>query len=265
LTLWTNAGSSSIVDVATQGVLGVEAAEQAVARAARARPVRAAPELGTREVLLPIDGVSLAARLAIPARPHGLVLFAHGSGSSRRNPRDQELARALEWAGFATLLSDLLTEAEAARGDLRADVGRLARRVLGAARWASNEALPASLPLGYFGASTGAAAALIAAAEEPGLVTAVVSRGGRPDLADRWLPRVAAPTLFIVGANDSAVVHFNEQAAARLDGPRRLSLIPGAGFLFDEAGALAQVARLSSAWFLEHFESSAARDRADRR
>ena len=186
----------------------------------------------TREIVLDIDDVDLAGTLAVPEPPRGLVIFAHGSGSSRHSPRNIEVAQTLQRAGIATLLFDLLTESEAADTEARFDVALLSRRLLATARWAAQEALPYSVPLGYFGASTGAAAALIAAAEEPALVAAVVSRGGRPDLAGRWLGRVAAPTLLIVGGNDDEVLRLNEQAAARIPADCRLSVIPGASHLF---------------------------------
>ena len=218
-----------------------------------AAPVR------TQELVLDVDDVDLPATLAVPDHARGLVIFAHGSGSSRSSPRNVEVARALQRAGIATLLFDLLTEQEAADARARFDVPLLARRLLATARWAAKEALPRPAPLGYFGASAGAVAALIAAAQEPAPVAAVVSRGGRPDLADRWLPRVAAPTLFIVGENDHEVLHLNEQAASRMEAPRSLSVIPGASHLFEESGALREVARLTVTWFTEQFSEAARR------
>ena len=218
-----------------------------------AAPVR------TQELVLDVDDVDLPATLGVPDRARGLVIFAHGSGSSRSSPRNVEVARALQQAGIATLLFDLLTEREAADTRARFDVPVLARRLLATARWAAKEALPRPAPLGYFGASAGAAAALVAAAQAPALVTAVVSRGGRPDLADRWLGRVAAPTLFIVGETDRDVLHVNEQAAAQMDAPRSLSVIAGASHLFEEPGALREVARLAVTWFTERFSEATRR------
>jgi len=218
-----------------------------------AAPVR------TQELVLDVDDVDLPATLAVPDRARGLVIFAHGSGSSRWSPRNLEVARALQRAGIATLLFDLLTEQEAADNRARFDVPLLARRLLATARWAGEEALPRSAPLGYFGASAGAAAALSAAAQAPALVAAVVSRGGRPDLADRWLPRVTVPTLFIVGENDRDVLRLNEQAAARMEAPRSLLVIPGASHLFEEPGTLREVARLAVTWFTERFSEAGRR------
>jgi putative phosphoribosyl transferase len=218
-----------------------------------------AAHVRTQELVLDVDDVDLPATVAVPDRARGLVIFAHGSGSSRSSPRNLEVARALQREGIATLLFDLLTEPEAADPRARFDVPLLARRLLATARWAGEEALPRPAPLGYFGASAGAAAALIAAAQAPALVAAVVSRGGRPDLANRWLPRVAAPTLFIVGENDRAALHLNEQAAARMDAPRSLAVIPGASHLFEEPGTLREVARLAVTWFTERFSEAARR------
>jgi len=209
----------------------------------------------TREFLLDLDTVDLPGTLAIPDRPRGLVIFVHASGSSHLGARNIEVARALQRAGIATLLFDLLGKDEAADANVsvRIDVPRLADRLLAVARWAASEAFPSPLPIGYFGVDTGAAAALIAAAEQPALVSAVVSLGGRPDLADQWLPRVVAPTLLIAGGGDSTVLRSNEQAAERLGAPARLSVIPGATYPIEEPDALAEVARLSVAWFSEHF------------
>lgn len=205
------------------------------------------------EVRFPSDGVTLEGELAVPAGSRGLVIFAHGSGSSRLSPRNREVARGLNDARFATLLFDLLTRdeeiAEAATRHLRFDIGMLARRLVAATEWACARPELAELPIGYFGASTGAAAALVAAAARPRVVRAVVSRGGRPDLAREALSQVAAPTLLIVGGNDLVVVNFNRDAAAKLRCVSSLRIVEGAGHLFEEPGALAEVAALAREWF----------------
>jgi putative phosphoribosyl transferase len=211
---------------------------------------------GEAEVSVVLRDVALEGVLEVPAFARGVVVFAHGSGSGRHSPRNREVARALAEAGLATLLLDLLTPAEE-HEDLRTrrvrfDVGLLAERVAGAIEWLGTDARTARLGVGCFGASTGAAAALIAAAERPDRVRAVVSRGGRPDLAGGALPRVAAPTLLIVGGNDPVVVGLNREALERLGAPRRLEVVPGAGHLFEEPGTLAEVARLAREWFLAH-------------
>jgi putative phosphoribosyl transferase len=195
--------------------------------------------------------IALPADLAVPDHPRGVVVFAHGSGSSRRSPRNQRVAASLHHRRFATLLMDLLTDEEervdGRTRELRFDMPLLAGRLTGAIDWLSRHQATAGLPLGAFGASTGAAAALIAAAERPDEVRAVVSRGGRPDLAGDALPRVLAPVLLIVGGADTAVVGLNEQAARRL-AHAELSLVAGATHLFDEPGALEQVMRLAADW-----------------
>lgn len=195
----------------------------------------------------------LAGTLGIPRNAAGLVLFAHGSGSSRHSARNRHVAQILHSAGLATLLFDLLTRdeewADAHTGALRFDVELLATRLQLATDWAAGDGRTAALRLGYFGASTGAAAALIAAAERRPAIGAVVSRGGRPDLADRWLPRVEAPTLLIVGGEDEPVIPLNEQAYARLRGVKRMEIVPGATHLFEEPGALDLVAGLAARWF----------------
>jgi putative phosphoribosyl transferase len=194
-------------------------------------------------------GTALPADLAVPDHPRGVVVFAHGSGSSRRSPRNQRVAASLHHRRFATLLMDLLTDEEERvdrrTRELRFDIPLLAERLTGAIDWLSRHQATAGLPLGTFGASTGAAAALIAAADRPDEVRAVVSRGGRPDLAGEALPRVRAPVLLIVGGADTAVVGLNEQAARRL-AHAELSLVAGATHLFDEPGALEQVMRLAA-------------------
>ncbi|NUW43267.1 dienelactone hydrolase family protein [Nonomuraea rhodomycinica] len=202
-------------------------------------------------------GVRLDADLALPpgpaGRPHGLVLFAHGSGSSRHSPRNRHVAERLRAAGLATLLADLLTLEEeredAVTRELRFDIGLLARRLEALSDWAQTDARTEGLPTGLFGASTGAAAALVTAASLPDRVHAVVSRGGRPDLAGERLGRVRQPTLLIVGGADPLVLDLNRQAMERLAGEKRLEIVPGATHLFEEPGALDEVARLATAWF----------------
>jgi pimeloyl-ACP methyl ester carboxylesterase len=201
--------------------------------------------------------VTLAGDLTVPDRARGVVLFAHGSGSSRHSPRNRCVAAALNEAGLATLLLDLLTADEEAidaySGHYRFDIGLLAGRLVGAADWLGREPGTARLPVGCFGASTGAAAALIAAAERPGRVRAVVSRGGRPDLAGDALARVRAPTLLIVGSHDEPVLRRNQEAYQRLAlAEKQLVIVPGATHLFEEPGALEEVARLAAAWFTRH-------------
>lgn len=215
---------------------------------------------GTEQpVAIPVDGVSLLGDLVVPQAAWGAVLFAHGSGSSRQSSRNRYVARVLQRAGLATLLLDLLAEREE-RIDLhtreyRFDIPLLTARLVGAADWLTTHEATARLPLGCFGASTGAAAALIAAAERPALVRAVVSRGGRPDLALEALPRVQAPTLLIVGGYDPEVLALNRAAAERLTAPQELAVIPGASHLFDEPGALEEVARLAAEWFVRYLPS----------
>jgi putative phosphoribosyl transferase len=195
----------------------------------------------------------LEADLTVPDDAGGVVLFAHGSGSSRHSPRNRMVAGRLRGAGFATMLADLLTVEEerhdAATGALRFDIGLLANRVVAAVDWLRDEPATARLPLGLFGASTGAAAALAAAAERPDAVGAVVSRGGRPDLAGESLPLVRAPTLLIVGERDEAVLGLNQRAAARLGAVHALQIVAGATHLFEEPGALEQVAAWAVEWF----------------
>jgi dienelactone hydrolase len=202
---------------------------------------------------VPVDGTTLNADLAIPADAHGIVLFAHGSGSSRHSPRNQFVARVLQQSDFGTLLMDLLTEKEEAidnrTRELRFDIGLLARRLTATIDWLSTQPSFQKLPIGIFGASTGAAAALVSAADRPEMVKSVVSRGGRPDLADTALPRVQAPTLLIVGGYDDAVQALNEQAKARMTTRVSLKIVPRASHLFEEPGALSQVADFAAGWF----------------
>jgi putative phosphoribosyl transferase len=206
-------------------------------------------------VRVPVGEVMLDGDLARPPQAAGMVLFAHGSGSSRHSPRNRRVADHLRRAGFGTLLLDLLT-AEEERLDLhsrelRFDIGLLARRLLGTVDWLAAR-FGEGLSVGLFGASTGAAGALVAAAERPDRVAAVVSRGGRPDLAGSALECVTAPTLLIVGGADPEVLALNRQAAGRLAVEHRLEVVPGAGHLFEEPGVLEEVARLAAAWFSIH-------------
>ncbi len=194
--------------------------------------------------------------LGVPEAARGLVVFAHGSGSSRFSPRNDFVARELRRAGFATFLFDLLTPEEAADRRKVFDIPLLAGRLLEAAAWARGRPETAALPLGLFGASTGAAAALVAAAEEPAAVTAVVSRGGRPDLAGAALTRVEAPTLLIVGGRDHVVIELNELARRQMHCPVELRIVPGAGHLFEEPGTLEQVVELARDWFRRWFEAA---------
>jgi putative phosphoribosyl transferase len=204
------------------------------------------------ELELVLDGHSLGGQLTVPRHAGGLVVFAHGSGSSHRSPRNRQVAAALQRAALATLLFDLLDEQEARRRELVFDVELLATRLLAVTGWARGERGLLGLPIGYFGASTGAAAALLAAAELDKDVGAVVSRGGRPDLAARRLAQVRAPTLLIVGGADRQVLELNRQAAALLRCRHELAVVEGAGHLFQEPGALEEVARLAREWFVCH-------------
>jgi putative phosphoribosyl transferase len=208
----------------------------------------------SRIVRLPADSVTLEGDLHVSDTAAGVVLFAHGSGSSRHSSRNKFVAGELQTAGLATLLIDLLTREEEAvdqqTGHLRFDIPLLAQRLVAATRWLAEEPSTGSLNVGYFGASTGAGAALVAAAAEPDRVGAVVSRGGRPDLAGPALARVRAPTLLIVGALDLQVLELNRAAMARIPAETRLEIVPGASHLFEEPGALEIVARLARDWFL---------------
>jgi dienelactone hydrolase len=211
-----------------------------------------------RAVEIPADGVRLAGDLVVPSGARGVVVFAHGSGSGRFSPRNRAVAGVLVGAGLATLLMDLLTSGEEAvdlrTRQLRFDVDLLGRRVIATLDWLGADATTKDLPVGCFGASTGAAAALIAAAERPARVGAVVSRGGRPDLAGEALRRVTAPTLLIVGGNDVDVLRLNQAAMAALAGEARLEVVPGATHLFEEPGALERVATLARDWFVQHLD-----------
>jgi putative phosphoribosyl transferase len=209
-----------------------------------------------RPVRIPVGTVELEGDLGVPEGARGVVLFAHGSGSGRNSPRNRYVAQTLEEAGLATLLIDLLTPDEETvdlrTGHLRFDIGMLAERLAGATDWLTENPDTRDLRIGYFGASTGAGAALVAAARRPGEVGAVVSRGGRPDLAGDALSLVEAPTLLIVGGDDEPVIGMNEEALAQMRAEKSLEIIPGAGHLFEEPGALEEVARLAAGWFERH-------------
>ena len=206
------------------------------------------------EVYVQAGRAVLSGNLTIPENATGLVLFAHGSGSGRHSPRNQFVARTLNDGGLGTLLFDLLTPEEEARDmdarEHRFNIGLLAERLVHATRWAKQQERTRNLRIGYFGSSTGGAAALVAAAQLPQDIRAVVSRGGRPDLAGDALPRVQAPTLLIVGGNDDIVIELNEMARDQMRCEVKLEIVPGATHLFEEPGTLEQVARLASDWFL---------------
>jgi dienelactone hydrolase len=215
-----------------------------------------------RPVHIPAHGVALDGDLRIPPRATGIVVFAHGSGSSRFSHRNRFVAAVLEESGLATLLMDLLTPDEEAidtqTAHLRFDIGLLAQRLVAATDWLSTQPDTSDLAIGYFGASTGAAAALVAAAERADLVHAVVSRGGRPDLAGPVLRRVRAPTLLIVGSLDTQVLQLNQAALELLGGEKRLEVVAGASHLFEEPGTLERAARLARDWFVRYLRTSGA-------
>ena len=220
-------------------------------------PIRARNDVMQTAIQVPLrDEGALDGDLVVPADATGLVLFAHGSGSSRHSPRNQMVARVLQAHAHATLLLDLLTPAEekadALTRHLRFDIGLLSRRLSVAVRFAHDSAEPAGLPVGLFGASTGAAAALVTAAHADLGIGAVVSRGGRPDLAGEALRHVRAPTLLLVGGADREVLDLNRRALAQLPGSARLEVVPGASHLFSEPGALEMVAEHAAAWFTTH-------------
>jgi len=212
--------------------------------------------VAARTVEINTEDVILEGDLAMPSGAEGIVLFAHGSGSSRHSSRNRFVAEELQRGGLATLLLDLLTPAEEQIDErtrhLRFDIGLLADRLVGAIRWLDNQQDTHGLPLGLFGASTGGGAALVVAARRPDRVDAVVSRGGRPDLAADALPHVRAPTLLIVGGNDPVVIELNKMAMRRMVAPVELVIIPGATHLFEEPGALEEVARLARNWFVQY-------------
>ncbi|HEY6687696.1 MAG TPA: alpha/beta family hydrolase, partial [Propionibacteriaceae bacterium] len=214
-------------------------------------------------VQIPAAGVILDGDLITPADAAGVVVFAHGSGSSRHSPRNRMVAARLQEAGYATLLMDLLTpeedEVDSRTRQFRFDIPRLASRLTGAIRWLSDRPDTAAMPVALFGASTGAAAALIAAAEVPDHVQLVISRGGRPDLAGDALPRVQAPTLLIVGGRDLEVLDLNKAAAAQLRGPVEIAVVPGATHLFEERGALDRVVELAIRALRQHLGASSSK------
>jgi putative phosphoribosyl transferase len=217
------------------------------------------PELQLDQTIhIPSGRIELEGELKLPEGATGIVLFAHGSGSSRHSPRNQYVARMIREAGVGTLLFDLLTKEEEAidayTGELRFDIAFLGRRLVDATNWVTSQPATQHLRIGYFGSSTGAAAALIAAVELTDIIAAVVSRGGRPDLAGNALAKVTAPTLLIVGGNDDVVIRLNEEASAKLRCEKQLKIVPGATHLFAEPGTLEQVARLASDWFRSKFQ-----------
>jgi putative phosphoribosyl transferase len=211
-----------------------------------------------KAVQIPVGAIQLEASFTVPSEAQGVVIFAHGSGSGRHSPRNRFVAQQLQERRIATLLLDLLTAEEESvdaytGGRLRFDIHLLATRLEAASDWAGREPATAHLPIGYFGASTGAAAALAAAADRPDDIRAVVSRGGRPDLAGADLARVRAPTLLIVGGLDHTVIRLNRDAMRRLRAETHLAVVPGATHLFEEPGAIEEVARLAGDWFERHF------------
>ncbi|MEI6351609.1 MAG: dienelactone hydrolase family protein [Verrucomicrobiota bacterium] len=209
-----------------------------------------------QEVIIPLGKLALDGELQIPRNARGIVLFAHGSGSSRLSPRNQFVARILREAGVGTLLFDLLTREEEVIDSftrhLRFDIALLAERLVGTARWLETVNEARGLKPGFFGSSTGGGAALVAAAQLGDAVGAVVSRGGRPDLASAWLPKVKCPTLLLVGELDEVVIELNQSALGRLTCPKELQLIPGATHLFEEPGTLESVAHRAAEWFTRY-------------
>ena len=215
-----------------------------------------------REVAIPTGRAHLLGNLSVPEEASGIVLFAHGSGSSRHSPRNQFVARTLNDAGLGTLLFDLLTPDEETidmhTREHRFNIRLLAERLVHATKWAKQQKQTRDLRIGYFGSSTGGAAALVAAVDFPQDVGALVSRGGRPDLADEALPKVQASTLLVVGGNDDIVIELNEQARDRMRCEVKLEIVPGATHLFEEPGALEKVAKLASDWFVNHIGAKSA-------
>ena len=209
-------------------------------------------------VHIPAGAVTLEGELFLPPGTQGVVVFAHGSGSSRHSPRNVFVAQALQSAGLGTLLFDLLTRAEDTDYETRFDIALLTRRLSAATHWLHQQPQTKSLAIGYFGASTGAAAALQAAATLGSAIKAVVSRGGRPDLAGAALPHVTAPTLLIVGGEDHGVIELNQGAYALLRSEKQLTIVPGATHLFEEPGTLEAVARLAAQWFMQHLSTAVA-------
>lgn len=221
-----------------------------------------AAQVDERTIRVPAGQAVLEGTLAIPRHAEGIVLFAHGSGSSRHSPRNRYVAATLQQSALATLLLDLLTTEEEAvdlrTRHLRFDIELLAQRLVSTTDWLARESGTRHLPIGYFGASTGGGAALVAAARRPDVVRAVVSRGGRPDLAGEALPHVKAPTLLIVGGQDAPVIEMNKDAMARMSAEVRLEIVAGATHLFEEPGTLEEVARLARDWFIQHLTSARA-------
>jgi pimeloyl-ACP methyl ester carboxylesterase len=208
------------------------------------------------EMKIPVGNVKVEGTLTLPPGAKGVVLFAHGSGSSRFSPRNQYVAKEFNKAKIGTLLFDLLTqeeeETDIVTAEFRFNIALLAQRLIGATEWLRNDLLTKTLAFGYFGASTGAAAALIAAAKLPDDIVAVVSRGGRPDLAGEYLPRVVAPTLLLVGGLDTDVIELNRLAMDQMTSQKKLVIVPGATHLFEEPGTLEEVAKLSIDWFTRY-------------
>jgi putative phosphoribosyl transferase len=213
----------------------------------------ASHEIAESEISIPLKGATLQGTLALPSELCGFVLFAHGSGSSRHSPRNRYVARVLNQNSLGTLLADLLTQPEEREDEitrrLRFDIGLLTERLVGITDWLAQQSFAEGHSIGCFGASTGAAAALATAAMRPEIVKAVVSRGGRPDLADQALPNVIAPTLLIVGGDDFQVIELNREAKSQMRCPVELKIVPGATHLFEEPGKLEDVARLAAQWF----------------
>ncbi|MCW3996340.1 MAG: dienelactone hydrolase family protein [Candidatus Bathyarchaeota archaeon] len=209
-------------------------------------------------IRIPVGNVEVEGNLYLPSGTTGIVVFVHGSGSSRFSPRNQYVAKEINKASIGTLLFDLLTpkeeEQDIVTAEYRFNIGLLAQRLIGTTKWLKNNPKTKNLALGYFGASTGAAAALIAAADLPNDVATVVSRGGRPDLAGDYLPRVKAPTLLIVGGWDTEVIALNRQAQKQMTNENKLVIIPGATHLFEEPGKLEEVAKLSTDWFIRYLK-----------
>ena len=208
------------------------------------------------EMKIPLGNVVVEGTLTLPLGTKGVVLFAHGSGSSRFSPRNQYVAKEFNKATIGTLLFDLLTqeeeETDMVTAEYRFNIPLLAKRLVGVTEWLRNDTQTKKLAFGYFGASTGAAAALIAAAKLPNEIAAVVSRGGRPDLAGEYLPNVVAPTLLLVGGLDTEVIELNQEAMDQMTAEKKLTIIPGATHLFEEPGTLEQVAKFSKDWFLRY-------------